>query len=320
MPEYELTPSEIEALTNGLGHASSPTAEIQLPPAGAAELRTRGAMDRAELRRQPSAEVGWDGHLQNVVRSVMNSFAAGAAAELEGPTRAEISIEVESIREMAYGEFVLRMDNPTCVQLLDVSPFDSQFVLELHPSILFPMFDRLLGGGQLPAPIVRRPLTDIEGRLTGRITRLLVTGLVDAWQPIFDVEVRTAKLLCNPRLLRSENPNERMVVTRFQMAIGDCQGPLQLALRQSSLVALRERLLAPPAALTLPTSQLAVVVAQLQLTPERLEQLQVGDVLISTTELGQAAVVTLDGQPRCGAKLGSFEGHKAIEICPLATD
>lgn len=317
MSDYDLTPSEIDALTHGIRDDDS-FAAAPVPPGvtklAAPPSRPAVAHFADQQNGRDSELSGWDAELQNVVRSVMDSFAAGSATELEGPTRTHVSIEVASIRQMSYGEFVLRLDNPTCTQLLDVLPFDAQFVLELHPSILFPVIDRLLGGGQLPAPIVRRPLTEIEGRLTARITRLLAAELISAWRPILDVDVRSTKLLCNPRMLRSENPNESMVVIRLQMALGDCQGPLQLAVRRSSLVALRESLLAPPSSRAALTSQLAVAVAQLQVTPDRLASLKVGDVLMSATEVGHPAIVSLDGQPQFTAKLGSFEGKKAIEI------
>lgn len=301
MSHNELSESEIKSLTSGLTGPVGPPS-TSLPVAA-------------------SAQGGWDAQWQALFRRVMDCFAANAATELEGPTRASVSMEVACVDEISYGEFALALDNPNCVQLLEVTHFETPWVIELHPTVLFPVFDRLLGGGQLPAQIARRPLTDIECRLTGRITRLLSHQLQQAWQPMLQLELRSSHLTCNPRTLSSESPQQKMIVTRFDVAVGDSRGCVRLAVQRSGLVQLRDFLLAQPAERPPATNpELSVSLGQLQLSPQRIDQLQVGDLLITKTEVGTDAQVAINGQPRFRAKLGSFGGQKAVELTEPVVD
>ncbi len=49
-------------------------------------------------------------------------------------------------------------------QFAAAEPLEGNLILDINPSILYPIIDRLLGGGRDPTPITRRPLTEIELR------------------------------------------------------------------------------------------------------------------------------------------------------------
>jgi flagellar motor switch protein FliM len=318
MSDYELTPQELAALTTGKLPDASPAAataheasRVPNQPATVASPPATVAPPSNENETSPS----WDRPLRAVYRSLMESFAAGLASQLCAPLRTDVSINVESIREAIFGELTIRMDNPTCVQLLDVTLIDGQQVFEMHPTVLFPMFDRLLGGGKLPASAVRRPLTEIENRLAGRVTRIVLAELEEAWRPILQVEASSVQLLCNPRMLRCENPSEPMIVTQFQLSMADCQGPLQLAVRRDALVELKAQMLSPRSALSENNQTASVIVAELDVAAAQMDHLTVGDVLLSDQPAADgSATVYINEDARYSAKLGTLKGKKAVEI------
>ena len=53
---------------------------------------------------------------------------------------------------MTYSEFVFSLENPTCFNLLRAEPLEGNLILDINPSILYPIIDRLLGGGREARP------------------------------------------------------------------------------------------------------------------------------------------------------------------------
>ena len=52
------------------------------------------------------------------------------------------------MEQLTYGEFVFSLENPTCFNLLKADPLEGNLILDINPSILYPIIDRLLGGGR----------------------------------------------------------------------------------------------------------------------------------------------------------------------------
>ena len=74
-------------------------------------------------------------------------------------------MKLTSVDQLTYSEFVFSLENPTCFNLLKAEPLEGNLILDINPSILYPIIDRLLGGGKEAGPLARRPLTEIELRL-----------------------------------------------------------------------------------------------------------------------------------------------------------
>jgi flagellar motor switch protein FliM len=81
-----------------------------------------------------------------------------------------VEVKLTSVDQLTYSEFVFSLENPTCFNLLRAEPLEGNLILDINPSILYPIIDRLLGGGKDGRPLARRPLTEIELRLVSRIT------------------------------------------------------------------------------------------------------------------------------------------------------
>ena len=56
-------------------------------------------------------------------------------------------MKLTSVDQLTYSEFVFSLENPTCFNLLKAEPLEGNLILDINPSILYPIIDRLLGGG-----------------------------------------------------------------------------------------------------------------------------------------------------------------------------
>ena len=61
-------------------------------------------------------------------------------------------LKLTSVDQLTYSEFVFSLENPTCFNLINAAPLEGQLILDINLSLLFPIIDRLLGGGSDPTP------------------------------------------------------------------------------------------------------------------------------------------------------------------------
>ena len=104
------------------------------------------------------------------LQTLHEGFGRNFGAALSALLRSIVEVKLTSVDQLTYSEFVFSLENPTCFNLLKAEPLEGNLILDINPSILYPIIDRLLGGGREGGPLARRPLTEIELRLVSRIT------------------------------------------------------------------------------------------------------------------------------------------------------
>ena len=104
------------------------------------------------------------------LEALHEGFGRNFGAALSGYLRTIVEVNVASIEQLTYSEFIHSLPNPTCFNLLKAEQLDGQLCLEISPLIIYPIIDRLLGGSNADLFIPQRPLTQIEQRLVQRIT------------------------------------------------------------------------------------------------------------------------------------------------------
>ena len=77
------------------------------------------------------------------------------------------------VDQLSYGKFVHGLEDPSYFSVLTAEPLGDRVLLDVELAILYPILDRMLGGrGDEPPP--RRPPSDIELPLAGRIVRVFL--------------------------------------------------------------------------------------------------------------------------------------------------
>ena len=92
-------------------------------------------------------------------QALHEGFGREFGAALSGMLRTIVEVKLISVDQLTYSEFVFSLENPTCFNLLRAETLDGHLILDLNPSIIFPIVDRLLGGGRTTGQsFPRRPL------------------------------------------------------------------------------------------------------------------------------------------------------------------
>ena len=80
------------------------------------------------------------------LQTMHEGFGRNFGASLSALLRTIVEAKLTSVDQLTYSEFVFSLENPTCFNLVNAHPLEGQIILDINPSILFPIIDRLLGG------------------------------------------------------------------------------------------------------------------------------------------------------------------------------
>lgn len=266
-------------------------------------------------------------------QALHEGFSREFGAALSGMLRAIVEVKLISVDQLTYSEFVFSLENPTCFNLLESKGLEGHLILDLSPSIIFPIVDRLLGGGKESIPsIPSRPLTEIELQLVSRITLLVINGLENAWHNVCNLGLKVTQIESNPQLVQIVPPNEVIVLVSFEITMGEVRGimnlcipfntiePLSGKLSSDTWSAYQKKGLDPKQRVILEDGlskaavKMIVNLAHTRLTARDLAHLAVGDVIMTEHPKEDGLEVVVEGCPMFMAKPGAVKGKKAIRV------
>ncbi len=266
------------------------------------------------------------------LQSLHEGFGRNFGAALSALLRSIVEVKLTSVDQLTYSEFVFSLENPTCFNLLRAEPLEGHLILDLNPSILYPIIDRLLGGGKEGGPITRRPLTEIELRLVGRITGLFLQELKHAWEDVLSLVLSVDRVESNPQLVQIVPPNEVVILVSFEVAMGEVRGMINLCIPFNSIERVSQKLAAnswasynrSPATpqsraqigrrLDRSLVDVVVTVAETHITTGDLIGLRVGDIITTDKDIRTPLEVAVQGVNKYLASAGSLKGNKAIRV------
>jgi flagellar motor switch protein FliM len=266
-------------------------------------------------------------------QAMHEGFSREFGAVLSGMLRTIVEVKLSSVDQLTYGEFVFSLENMTCFNVMRAAGLDGHMILDLTPSIMFPIVDRLLGGGKSAKyTIPSRPLTEIELRLIDRIIERAIEGLEKSWASVCELKLRVTQVESNPQLVQIVPPNEVIVLISFEITMGEIRGimnlcipfntiePLMGNLSSDTWSAYTKRGVDPRQKLNLQTGvgkgkvKMVVGLADTRLTAQEIMSLSVGDVIMTEKGREQALDVFIEGRPLFRGSAGLFKGHKAVQI------
>ncbi len=337
MAEDVLSQAELEALLSAMESGVASVAGSGPAPSNATVQPRRGDSPATGTRHQVHPRHAQKPSLLGAdqiaaLRSIHETFGRGFATALSAMLRSVVEVKLNSVEQVTFGEFSFRLENPTCFHLLRAEPLDGNLMLDMSPTILYPIIDRMLGGGREPGCIARRPLTEIELRLVARMTTLLLEELRSAWQNLVKLEFSVQRVESNPQLIETVRPNEAVVVISFELKITESRGAIQLCIPWKSLEAVRGALAGylafgkphqpesgnemSPLGEEFQHSVVEVVayLAETKISENDILNLRVGDIITTEMAVHTPISVYVAGVPRFHAHPGAFQGQRAIQV------
>jgi flagellar motor switch protein FliM len=270
-----------------------------------------------ELPRAESPHPRW-------LRALHDGLARDFSASVSELLRTSVQVRVARVDQRTYGEFVYNLETPACFYILKADPLPERLSFDIEPAILYPMIDRLLGGGPADEPPLRRPLSDIEQRLSIRIVRRFLETSRRAWAGVADLDFDVVQTESNPRLLRVLSADEWVFLVRFELTLDELRGAMSLCLPCRAVERIAGESPVGGRAATFGhadgLTEIAVTLSDTPIAIDELAELRVGDLIDTETPLGSSVVVRIDGTAKYRARPGVHRGRKAVVISETIDD
>jgi flagellar motor switch protein FliM len=175
------------------------------------------------------------------LRAVHDTFARSLGSSLSAFLRTYATVNLISVEQLSFSEFVSTLSSPTCISTIEMNPLEGVGILELNPSLAFPLIECLLGGGKVKPLVVNREMTKIEERILSGLLTLILQNLSLAWQSVATVNFSVASHESEPALLQVMGPSEVIVVIATEVQLGETSGMMNIGIPSSVVKLLRQK-------------------------------------------------------------------------------
>lgn len=303
-----LSPSEVQSLFAGLDLSAGQPAgsgtglTAQEPQADADQFTLPLSLVASELAT-----------LEAWQTAIAERFSETATA----PLRGRIAPQAAGFQLLRLRDFVTAHSDWHCFQVAPARGGDPVWIA-LDELLAATHLNCLLGanGPNATSTSGRRPWGALELQLTGRLVNALCESMfaqrsssqAETWmiKPIQSAAEWIAGL---PVYLSCE-----VVQLQFEVACSGLIGRLSIGIPRRACLDLFRPKSGEGAASNAQFLTVRATLPPISLTTSEFNQLQVGDVLLTTRNSPAACLVLVDGQLRFEATIGAHQGHKAIRL------
>lgn len=263
-------------------------------------------------------------------RGIHDKLARSLSSQISAAMRSIVEISLYSVDQMTYGEFLMSLPNPTSFNVFSMRPLDGTGVLEINPSIAFPMIDRLLGGKGEPYNSDRE-FSGIELSLLDSILYQIVQNLKEAWAPVTEIYPAIDTKETSASVVQIVAQNEIVIMVVMEIVIGNSRGMMNLCYPVISLEAILSRLGSRDLMLSDTNTKksrnrelqaliggsevvVSVGLGNATLSLRNILDLKEGDIIRLDCPANDEVVVSIDGREKYVAEIGLQRYRKTVKI------
>jgi len=257
------------------------------------------------------------------------AFARNLAVSLSGYLRALTEVNLVSVDQMTYNEFLLSLPNPTCFNIYSISPLEGNIVIEFNPTVAFPVLDRLLGGSGKSLGEIRA-LTDMELQMLEGFLNRIVENLSDTWREVTPLTFKIEAKETNPQVAQIVSLAEIVILLAFEIKIAEISGFLNICIPFVSIESIADKLSLQYRFASVKKQKgetgkvkelidnmsipISVDLGKTAISIKELLELRNGDVINLEKSIDDSLLVKVSDQPKFFARPGVVNRKKAVKI------
>ncbi len=317
MPKDALSQSEIDSLINAI---SSGDLEEEPLDAGsdyqAYDFRRPTKFSKEQIR---------------TLQIIHENYARIMGNYLTSFLRVPVKLQVVSVAQVSYEEFVFSLPVPTLMTIFNMSKDMGVAMLETNPTFVFTIIDLLFGGeGKQPGKI--RELTEIELSVMKQINEKFLDNLGYAWKGIAQIEPQIESMDTNPQFNQVIASSETVALVTFSASVQNVQGFVNLCFPFIGLEQILSSLTAQhwfnqfqqsasknkpgniEKCLQVPQAEVKAVLGSARITLDDFLQLQEGDVLPLKRRRGEPLELLVEGKPLFRVQPGTRGNRLGVKV------
>lgn len=264
------------------------------------------------------------------LQNLHDNFARLLSATFSTLQRAIIEINLVSVDQITYSEFIMSLSTPSCTYTFRMEPLDGVAIVDFSQSVVFSFVDRLFGG-RGTSIVTEREITWIEKSVMNNIINRTLRDLERTWERIIPLECNVEMMETNPEFVQVVPSSETVVLISFELKSENVSGLINLCYPYISIepIALRlggQNLVS--SAKEVPHEELeknrrrikvfdALVKARLgeaTVTVRDLVNLRPDDVVTLNSRILDDIEIYVEDELKFTGKLGLLGKHKAVQI------
>ena len=266
------------------------------------------------------------------LRDIHREFSKSISLVLSGYLRMRVEIEIVSVDQLTYEEFVRSMPSPISVGVFEFEPLAGQILLGISFEVVSCIVNRMLGGvGNIEGQM--RELTDIEKALAKKVINIIIKSLEDSWNTIIPVTGKFISLDDNYQSIQVATAGEIVALLTFEVQIsGKHYGLFSLCFpypvletvlghlstqhifQTKGLVASNEERLKMISKLNTSNVDIRVQFGQCSITLDDFLQLAEGDILRLDNKVQDDLIVKVNGEKKFFARPGTLKDQVCVKI------
>ncbi|MEW6235667.1 MAG: flagellar motor switch protein FliM [Candidatus Omnitrophota bacterium] len=271
------------------------------------------------------------------MHNLHDHFARIFSISLSAFLRTIVEVKLVSVDQISYEEFIRSIPNPTSLNVINMDPLEDKSLIELSPTLSFPVIDRLMGGaGNVFKK--NRELTEIEQTIIEKVLYRAFDCLHEAWANVIPLNLSLEQSETNPQLLLQQYlPSEMVIMMTFEVTLGEISGTLSFCIPYPTLEPIAGQLSSTSwySATKKELSEehaevlydrlrrvhipIVAYAGAAQMTLRELLDLKEGDVVQLNKRTDEDVVIQIGNEYRYFAKPGKKRGHKAVKITKIIT-
>jgi flagellar motor switch protein FliM len=161
------------------------------------------------------------------VTKLHESLARRLSSSLGAHLRVAFEMNLVSVEQLAFREFIARLPDLTYFASLHVMPIDARTAIQLDIALAYPIIDVILGGSGSDT-IDLRDLTEIEEQILETVVRLIVQDLHSTFSPVLDLDFKFEQRQRSMQVQNMMLPEERTLCLNFETRLAQASGSMAL--------------------------------------------------------------------------------------------
>ena len=266
------------------------------------------------------------------LRDIHREFSKAISLVLSGYLRMRVEIEIVSVDQLTYEEFVRSMPSPISVGVFEFEPLSGQILLGISFEVISCIVNRMLGGvGTIDAQT--RELTDIEKALAKKVINIIIKQLEDSWNAIIPVSGKFISLDDNYQSIQVATAGEIVALLTFEVQIQGKHFGLfsicfpypvletvlghlstQHIFQTKGLVASNDERMKMISKINTSNVDVRVQFGQCSITLDDFLQLSEGDILKLDNRVQDDLIVKINGEKKFFARPGTLKDKVCVKI------
>ncbi len=267
------------------------------------------------------------------IQTLHENFSESLSYYLVSQLQTVVTINVISVDQLFYSEYILSVSSPSCLYVFDVVGTEGSGILELSPQLALAIIARLLGGD---IEITRSPrvLSAIEQTILRNVVDQIMRQLSETWQVIYPLKFRLDRYESEADFVQIAPSSEIVIVVVFDVTLGTHTFSISLCYPtftlENVLAQIGWRHLTAGIRVSpekqkedrelirrrIEKTQLPVVaeLGHAYITVKELLELKEGDVIKLDTRIDDELRLIVGERPKFAVRPGVLDGKRAVRI------